>query len=352
MSDLTSDSKAEILSRVPMTSLTRVRSTCKEWNALSKSWLFGKPGHQFMGFMMDSRVCSLRLDLQGIREDGDSVDILSIKQVSIFDKVEISKVFQCDGLLLCIIKDENSRLLVWNPYLGKTRYVQSRKNLYRQDMYALGYDNNRNHKILRFLDTFSYNVEVIQAYEPFGFEIFNFNSNSWRVLDVTPDFYVPYYQRGVSVKGNTYFFAKEKLKVEGYGFKEMITEIEDFLRHLSETMEIWVTTKIEPGAVSWSMFLKVDIRPLNGLEFDVEAGSFFIDEEKKAAVVFDVDGYEWTPETCRYQTAYVFGQDGYFKAVNIGEAPHLGKHGIYLCPLVCSSYYPSLVQLPDNKENE
>ena len=50
-------------------------------------------------------------------------------------------------------------------------------------------------------------------------------------------------------------------------------------------MEIWVTTKIEPHTVSWSKlyFLAVNnMIPLIG-------GSFFIDEEKKLAVVFALD---------------------------------------------------------------
>jgi len=56
-------------------------------------------------------------------------------------------------------------------------------------------------------------------------------------------------------------------------------------------MEIWVTTKIEPNTVSWSskFFLSVDMRELTGRYsmFSFSDASFFIDEEKKVAVVFD-----------------------------------------------------------------
>ncbi|EFH61263.1 hypothetical protein ARALYDRAFT_478813 [Arabidopsis lyrata subsp. lyrata] len=102
-------------------------------------------------------------------------------------------------------------------------------------------------------------------------------------------------------------------------------------------LDIWITTMIEPTALSWSKFLKL--------------GVFFIDDEKKVAVVFDLDGYKKT-ETCRYQTAHIIGQYGYFKSVNIREAPNLGKPdrfgftlSIYCVPLVCSSYVPSLVKI-------
>ncbi|KAF2538244.1 hypothetical protein F2Q68_00020543 [Brassica cretica] len=52
-------------------------------------------------------------------------------------------------------------------------------------------------------------------------------------------------------------------------------------------MEIWITTKIEYDDVSWSKFLEVEMTPLNGFDydFDTETESFFIDEDKKFAVV-------------------------------------------------------------------
>jgi arginine/glutamate-rich protein 1 len=80
------------------------------------------------------------------------------------------------------------------------------------------------------------------------------------------------------------------------------------------------------------------------------AGSFFIDQENKVAVVFDLD----PSQICRYQTAYIIGQEygGYFNSVNIGEVPNLwipgsvGYADTTSCiPPVCSSYVPSLVQI-------
>ena len=59
----------------------------------------------------------MKFDLQGIRNEADFVDP-SITQVSVLDQVEISQISQCEGLLLCVTRDK-SRLLVWNPYLGK-----------------------------------------------------------------------------------------------------------------------------------------------------------------------------------------------------------------------------------------
>ncbi|KAH0886920.1 hypothetical protein HID58_063016, partial [Brassica napus] len=137
----------EIFSRVPMTSLRSVRSTCRKWNTLCKNRIFfGKETaakKQFM--MMDSRICLMNFDPCNLVDP-------SIKQVSLLDQIEISKVFQCNGLLLCVLKD-CSRLLVWNPYLAQTRWIEPRISFQSSDRFALGHDNNNlNHKILRISD--------------------------------------------------------------------------------------------------------------------------------------------------------------------------------------------------------
>ncbi|XP_019096643.1 PREDICTED: F-box/kelch-repeat protein At1g24800-like [Camelina sativa] len=123
-----------------------------------------------------------------------------------------------------------------------------------------------------------------------------------------------------------------------------------------ETLEIWLTTKIDPSAVSWSKFFNVDMRPLltDAVWFDHNSGSFFIDEKEKVAVVFELDG-SLPSETPRYHTAFIIGDDGFFKTVSLGEAPnvYVGEPGlfgyipkIFVPPLVCSSsYLPSLVQI-------
>ncbi|XP_010481243.1 PREDICTED: F-box/kelch-repeat protein At1g24800-like [Camelina sativa] len=287
----------KILTKVPITSLSAVRSTSKLWDALSKDWIVGEAEasrQQFLVFMtMDSK--------------------------------------------------------------------------------ALGYDINRNHyKILRFVDN------CIHLKHYFGFEIYDFGSKSWRILDVRPDWEVEYYQCGVTLKGNTYFFAHEKSRRDFFasihkpasvGLED--EDVEDFLLCFDftterfgprlplsfhsysedivtlscvreeqlavlyqqgddsiETLEIWVTTKIDPSVVSWSKFLKVDMRLLltsssfDVVRFDHNSGSFFIDEEEKVAVVFDVDGFLHT-ESARYHTAFIIGDDGFFKSVSLGEAPNV-----------------------------
>ncbi|CAL9220610.1 unnamed protein product [Arabidopsis halleri] len=379
MSDLPRDLVEEILSRVPLTSLNAVRSTCKTWNALSKTLVFGKAAavkkQLFMGFiMMDYRVCSMKFHLQN--EGGDLV-VPCIKQVGILNQVEISKVLQCDGLLLCVTKDISS-LVVWNPYLGQTRWIQPRNNFHKLDNYALGYDKNRNHKILRVFCVSESGLGV------FGYEIYSLSSNSWKVFDATPDWDIHFFEPVVSLKGNTYFLAQTKTRgrrdillpfdftMEKFGqplpmpfesnkrdsFVSLSCVREEHLAVLHQgwklihTLEIWVTNKIDLGSVSWTKFLT----STSGCRVHPLGGSFFIDEEKKVAVVFDVDAQYYEVKTHCNQTANIIGQDGYFKSLNIGEAPNLGKLNMfgritpkYCRPLVCSSYVPSLVHLQINQ---
>ncbi|KAL1225696.1 F-box protein [Cardamine amara subsp. amara] len=387
MSDLSDDLVGEILCRVPTTSLRSIRSTCKKWNALSKTQSFAKAiaaRQQFLGFMMmSSRVCSLRLYLQGIFKDehGDCVAPFgSIKEVSIPNQVDIANIFHCDGLLLCVIKGKNSSLLVWNPYLGQTKWIQvpPGNTFNRLYMYSLGYDNNNNHKILSFMDGYD------QSYKC---EIYNFNFNSWKVLDVNPDWNPKSHpkRRSVSLKGNTYFFARKELHVketenfllcfdfttESFGprlplplcFGDRDSMALSCVREEKlavlydqwDIIEIWITTKIEPNAISWSKFLKVDKTRRTGFRnyFSDHIGvaSFFIDEEKKLAVIFDID--KCYPPICYYDKAYVIGEDEYIKHVKIREDHNVNKFGSipgrFGLPVVCSSYVPSLVQLHANQ---
>ncbi|KAL0731934.1 hypothetical protein Bca4012_028028 [Brassica carinata] len=196
---------------------------------------------QFLGFVtVDFKVCSLRF-----RKEEEAVD-LCIKQVGLLNQYEGRKVFHCDGLLLCVLKEDDKwKLLAWNPYLGQTRSISPRTgdDFEALDTYLFGYDMNRNHKILRF--------------HGLVFEMYEFSSNSWRVLDVTL-----------------------------------------------------------PATSERSKFMNVDTRPLIGYRYvrsDEYFASFFIigddeaEEEEKVAVVFDMEGYEFCSELVRtdhYHTAF------------------------------------------------
>ena len=81
--------------------------------------------------------------------------------------------------------------------------------------------------------------------------------------------------------------------------------------------------------VLWTPFLKVDIEPLTVLDFQFyeETCGFFIDEEKKVFVVFELD------ESQAYKYAYIIGENICLKKLDLGEVR------TFSCPIVCSSSY-------------
>ncbi|CAH8261069.1 unnamed protein product [Arabidopsis lyrata] len=77
MYDISQDLLEEILSRVPVTSLRAVRSTCKRWNDIIKDPSFskkygGKGANEFLVIMLnDFRACLMSVNLHGILDNKD-----------------------------------------------------------------------------------------------------------------------------------------------------------------------------------------------------------------------------------------------------------------------------------------
>ncbi|CAF1705137.1 unnamed protein product [Brassica napus] len=386
ISDLPQDLVENVLSRVPlMTSMRKVRSTCKRWNALSRDPDFAKRFVKGLSTLIimrsEFRLWLMRVDFQGSLNNKYDLDVAPYVKEGKLTSLnnsdpEISKVFHCNGLLLCSTNHKR-RLVVWNPYLGQTRRIKPRIAFHKRDLYALGYDVNKNQKILRFLDD---NTTFRNPY--FVYEIYDLKSSSWRVLDVNADWEIDYYHRGLSLKGSAYFFAKEKMEWDGEEEID-VTDQETFLlcfdftrerfgprmplpfhSHAEETValssvreeqlavlyqgdssclvEIWVTNRIEPNVVSWSkLFLSVDIETLFGPHlFHFAGGSFIIDEEQKLAVIFDKDEEEM------YNKAYLIGENGCYKTLDLQEDTyHRAETGEFTSmPLVCS-YFPTSVKI-------
>ncbi|KAJ4894047.1 F-box family protein [Raphanus sativus] len=294
ISDLSQDLIEEILSRVPLPLTSQVRSTCKKWNGLYKDESFtkkhrGKAANDTMVIMVrDSRVCLVNLDVQGVLKKKQGLVELSKKLIGQLNHITVSDVYHCDGLLLCLPKNGmlESDPVVWNPFLGQDRWIKPRRKLtilgrYR---YCMGYDNKNNHKILRFL---KHDDGTTVEHE-----VFNFKSDSWRVLRLTPDWIIPYDRQGLSLKGNTYFTAKERkvgmrkslicfdftslkfrhcMDLESNsrkGDSVILSSVGEeqlavlFYNADTYDIEIRITTKIEEGnEVTWRNFLKVDVKP-------------------------------------------------------------------------------------------
>ncbi|XP_019092647.1 PREDICTED: F-box protein At5g42460-like [Camelina sativa] len=383
MSDLLRDLVEEVLIRVPLTSLRAVRLTCKKWNDVCKDGSFIKKHiveakkkqvmNEFEIIMMtDLKVYLMTVDLHSNVDPSMTLKgtLFSLKDDANHHHHQVDdivRVFYCDGLLLCITRDLNSRLVVWNPYFGETRWIQPRDRYHIFENYALGYDEKKKYKIFRFVDdSYAYREEERIC----ELELYSFESDSWKVvlLTVPPEWEIDYHHRGVSLKGNTYWYATNKndknddvvflicfdFTTERFGaplplpfnpcptwddIVSLSSAGEDQLAVLFQNvhtlrMEIWVTSKVEPTEISWNkLFLAVDMRQLIGFAF--LSGTFFIDKKKNFAVVFDRDvGASYTRGI-----AYIIGNNGYFEKVDFGEAANQDCY-----PLV-SSYVPSTEQI-------
>ncbi|XP_010489926.1 PREDICTED: putative F-box protein At3g17620 [Camelina sativa] len=283
----------------------------------------------------------MSINLQGIHNNIEpSINHLG-KLVSLTesDRVDISVVYHCDGLLLCITRNI-PRFTVWNLYCGQTRLFETIRR--PKPRYAIGYENSksfRSYKVLRF-------CEPSRGYV--RYELYYINSKSPSdimsiPITIFPDWDIEFYARGVSLKGNTYWFAQEncagddgteigyqdflicfdfskerfgpRLSLSFHSIMEDIVTLSSvrdeqlavlFQEEDTLHLEIWITTKIEPEAVSWGkkVFLAVNMKPLDDYAFNVTSGSFFVDEEKKVAVVFDIDR-----GTGMGYFAYIIGED-------------------------------------------
>ncbi|KAG7574081.1 Galactose oxidase/kelch beta-propeller [Arabidopsis suecica] len=360
----------EILIRVPLKSLRAVRLTCKSWNTLSKSRSFSKLYISKTATREEESmmIAMMNFDLYSMRVVVDDVDpSIAFKRKPSFleEQVNVSQVFHCEGLLLCIFKD-NTKVVVWNPYCGETRWIEPRFSHrprgWDRFSYALGYKDKEScdsFKFLRFIDYFCFAPEN----QFFWYEIYDFDSDSWTTLDVTPHWCIMFANLGITLKGNTYWCAGERnseddivdhiicfdftserfgpllplptsVRDHEYEYVTLSCVREEKLAALFQhnesnpyELEIWITTKINAEMVSWSKFLMMDTGPR--IEVPLIWEGFFIDEEKRNAMGFD--------EEFSRKTFIIIGEAGYVRKLDIGV-------DIDCRPKVCS-YVPSLVQI-------
>ncbi|RID68451.1 hypothetical protein BRARA_C00606 [Brassica rapa] len=227
--------------------------------------------------------------------------------------------------------------------------------------YGLGYDSSSHYKILRFID---YPPNFVE------FKIYDFNSDSWRILDLPPrpdNWNIELGERGLSLKGSTYWFASEALNFDAICL-DILPAFEAFpddtlslssssssvggeyprqqlvvLFQSTDTleMEIWISNTIEkPNALSWNskVFLSANIPEL----FFRKSVSFFIDKEKKVAVVFDKNARDGT---FTREIAYIFFGGGGVDDDGSSLKQQVVKESKYpFCYSHACYYVPSLVQ--------
>ncbi|CAA0383350.1 unnamed protein product [Arabidopsis thaliana] len=371
MSNLPLDLVEEILSRVPATSLKRLRSTCRQWNALLKDRRFTEK--HFRKAPKESLVLMLKEISVNLNVTPPSIefkDALGLKDShSNSEQVDIVQVLHCDGLLLCTTKD--NRHVVWNPCLGETHWIQFKVDYGRvYSSFALGYIQNnescRSYKILWRWKSNDYKSSPRQR----GFEIYEFISDKWRVIDdVNHDSLVNHNYLGrccrVSLKGNTYWlvddvednsrsllmfdFKTERFKrlclphFENVGHMVLSFVREEQLSVLywsraTPKMEIWITNNIDTDAtLLWRLHLDTRFNCVRIFS------SLYFEEEKKVVLCCNVND-----DKISKNMVYIIGEDdGYI------EIPFVQPLNIQRVLLnsnrkwhsIIFSYVPSLVQI-------
>ncbi|EOA14925.1 hypothetical protein CARUB_v10028268mg [Capsella rubella] len=275
--DLPQELIEEILSMVPMISLKRLRSECKQLKDLlkdprfiKKQIAYARSNRQyhvlvvvkFKVYSMCSYINEINMTAPPLFKRG-----LNLIDPCLNSEVDLGQAFHCDGMLLCA-----------------------------------------------------------------KFEIYEFTTKSWRNLDVSPKGNLQ--SRGVSLKGDVYWLFKRtkrnKYSLLSFDFS---TETLQYLyvpfemrvcihatmalsvvreKHLSllhqrgstQKMEIWISSEIETTYVSWNKFLTVDFTPHPHM-FSCHM-SFFIDEEKKVAVCCEKE-----QENRILNKVYIVGEDEY-----------------------------------------
>ncbi|KAG2322103.1 hypothetical protein Bca52824_015316 [Brassica carinata] len=283
----------EILYRTPAESLVRAKWTCKEWNGLINKKRF------IYEHLRRSPERFLRVD--------QTVQVLDLVNRTLSDSPipdelqpslsNIIAMVHCDGLMLCIWSDKECymfhNLALWNPLTRKFNLVEPRLSRESQrflinDHFGIGYDVNKprgDYKILMFSAS-HYGQAVVEIYECM--------SKSWRTLDDSKvDWEVYTSRNGVSVMGNMYWLVKKKTRNYILCFDFSVETFKEicFFRDLPydnnylgcfegdklsllqqnedqpSPIEVWVSSKLADGNVSFTRYFSVASPDLPALRF-------------------------------------------------------------------------------------
>lgn len=349
-SHLPEDILADILIRLPVTTLARFRCVCKSWRSLFASPFFVR---MHLNFLKLNPQLSTRIILSRYFESLLSVgpeDYPSLPSGDSKCGFEITQQLDlpliaghtycvkghCDGLL-CVITNDGS-IILWNPSIREYKKLPTPPNFRKtREVLGLGFDSSLNdYKIVRAPS--AYCKCKIKDYHP-QVEVFTLSSNSWRKLpdEDTPPFFIEHYQQSLTLNDGLYWLTvedfrtiilrfdlvKEKFKVvpppqDGTGrnlvwIGVLNGSLSLFHSHRFIYIDIWTTkddqnwTKLitipkiqEPG----SSFSSIDYSPLCFMK----SGALLISVRGKGLLSYDrevgrysklavLEGQRWVHET-------------------------------------------------------
>uniref|UniRef100_A0A0D3BAK0 F-box associated beta-propeller type 1 domain-containing protein n=1 Tax=Brassica oleracea var. oleracea TaxID=109376 RepID=A0A0D3BAK0_BRAOL len=226
-SSLLPDILQEIFYKTPAEALVRAKPTCKEWYALLTDASFINEHFQrsqeerFLRIFVDDTV-----EIMDPATATSSVSPVpdELRQHPYKITLVHPLLVHCDGLMLvaydddCCCVSDGSRLpnlALWNPVLKNLRWVEPAKGITSSDYHGIGYDkNNRSdgYKILRFN---SCPWDDVEGYgDAPEVEMYECKTCSWRTLDVELDMDVHIMRICVAVMGNMYWIAYRDVEEE------------------------------------------------------------------------------------------------------------------------------------------
>ncbi|KAG7583460.1 F-box domain [Arabidopsis suecica] len=362
----------EILSRVPPNTLVPLRTVSKQWNALFDDKTFIKNHKATNRFILTTKskiysvsidpkieVCELTFDIPGLES-------------------QIPKyLFDCDKLLLCGME---KGVVVWNPCLRQSKWIEQDLNQTRMKAYGIGYNNKGSYKIVGTCHRKEHPTKVMWT-------ILDFASNVWKDLlelkscnskeGKRPTLHTT---SGVSLNGNLYwisFVGKINPVYEVTDFVHGLTKFncssEKFFRfcdlpcgmtncykdalvlkviegdrfsllkqcHATKKIEVWVSKyKIDDNLdiedVEWIKFMEVSSPNLPDLvDPRYSQPSYFIEDKRLVACSCDDTGRAWI---------YVFGENKLISKTQIDYVVDPWPSH--------STFIPSLVPVPRGQREE
>ncbi|CAH2061216.1 unnamed protein product, partial [Thlaspi arvense] len=350
----------EIFVRVPIELLVRFKTTSKEWYA----------------FFSDKKFIYKHLDLSQerfIRVDvghqslqifnPETNPILRLPIPGELHNHTFREAIHCDGLLISSCKNRESikKLAVWNPISSRVTWIEPSNSYEICDIYGFGYDNvsRDNYKILR-INRFRLPSEI---------EIYEFKSKRWRSVDATLE--CEHMWDPVSMNGNIkknyeiesfiqcFDFSTETFKpiccvpegadhfhssydtvlLSGFGGDRLSL----LHHHTNGKIEVWITSKLADGVVSWSKYINVTHDPLvlHSTSSRRISPTYFTHKTDKIMLLCEEEDFE---EKYIYTNVYEICEGVIKKQDEVR-----GRHRLYENP--CNVYVPSLVPVPCSEEH-
>ncbi|OVA20839.1 F-box domain [Macleaya cordata] len=320
---LPDDIVVDILSRLPVKSLSRFRCVCKPWFKLFSNPNFVKMHHNHG---VEKEKCSLMLidnDLMYSSIDYYDSSITSYEAVEIhypFKSKENGGVHirgACNGLL-CIDPPSNRDLIcIWNPSTKEYKKIPEPRDEFPSHLdvdhggitYGFGYDcNNDNYKVVRIMAFYAYDNNDLRVYygsTPLigGSEasdvIVSFDLGDERFTDVSPlvhlndDLYITVGALGecLCIVGKSYEVGVEVWVMKDYEVRESWTKLFTIAQHslLGTFEELTPIRSFKNGGI----LLNVLSRNLND-DFCYNFALVLYDPKLERARTLKISGGNWS----------------------------------------------------------